>query len=527
VLACVALALALACDHFQADLNSDLLWPQVFVHDLGDPLHPVAGWTFGSATFWLPDYLLFLPLYWICGNSGLGYPLYVMLNFLLTGAMMSWALTAVGIEKKRALLAGFLAVNIALLTQFLPGHGGWLWLLGIPCDHGGSVPTGFAIMALVLGAARAGRWSRRRSLATVVVLALALAEDSLTLVHWVAPVGLALAWQAWRARELRPVFWGFVVRAGLALAFAVTQRITLAFAQVFFFSKLLQYPPTPAYIWESFSHFINNFFAGGVFTGHWLLWILGAAGIVAALDGLRPLREVDDVKRVALLAGLLSLLFAWMAPIATVYWVNPTSIRYLLNWLVLPAWLVALRFVDNPRSIRWLPRLAIFTTVLGMVFSSPRISTDKMFFPHPPGAEALEAFCARHDLREGLADFWHTHLLAAEWRFGGPRVGNIADDFFPCFWCNNAFDYFPAAENDRGLVRPAPQFIILDGLDPQHVAQWVGGSTLTVAHVGGYSVAILTPEQTERAGERIYTQTLDLLQGRRADWLKAQLPPPS
>jgi hypothetical protein len=527
VLATVLLALALACGEFQSQLNSDLLWPQVFLHDLHDPLHPVSGWTFGSAPFWFPDYAILLPLYWLCGNSGLEYPLYTVVIYLITGAAMAWALAAAGLERRRAVIAAFLCVNLVLLTQFIGGHAGWLWLLGIPCDHGTNVANGFALLALVLGALHAGKWSRVRSVATIVLLTLGLASNTLLLVHWLAPIGLALAGVSWRTQSSRPILTGLLWRAALAFALSLAQRIVLALAQVFFFSKLLQYPPTPNYVWESFSHFVDNFFAGGVFTEHWLLWLVGAAGIAIAVDGLRPAREADPVKRVALLAGLLSLLAAWAAPIATVYWVNPTSIRYLLNWLMLPAWMIALRFCGKPAAPRWLPRLAAVVTVLGIALSLPRISTDKMFFPQPPEAETLREFCERHDLHEGLADFWHTHLLTVEWRFSGPRLGNIANDLIPCFWCNNAFDYFPPAENGHGLAPPAPQFIILDGLDPQRVAPWVGGDTLKVTQVGPYTIALLTPGQTKRAGELLTMQTMFLLQGRRADWLKTQLPPGS
>jgi len=520
----VLLALALACSEFQSQINSDLLWPQVFLHDLADPLHPVSGWAFGSATFWFPDYAILLPLYWLCGNSGLEYPLYTVVIYVLTGATMAWALAAAGIEKRKAVIAAFLGVNVVLLTQFIGGHAGWLWLLGIPCDHGTNVANGFALLALVLGAARTGKWSRGRSAAIIILLTLGLASNTLLLVHWLTPIALALVWVAWRTKKLRPVANGLFWRAAVALTLAVAQRLAFALMQVFFFSKLLQYPLTPAYVWKSFSHFIDNFFVGEVFSSHWLLWLLGAAGILAALDGLRPAREVDAVKRVALLAGLLSLFAAWAAPIATVYWINPTSIRYLLNWLLLPVWLLALRVCGQPLAERWLPRLAIVIVALGIALSLPRLDTDKMFFPKPPAAQTLLDFCERHNFHEGLADFWHTHLLNVEWRFSGPRLGNIANDFIPCFWCNNAFDYFPASSDGHGLTRPAPQFIILDGLDPQHVLPYFTIDPVQITHVGPYTIAVLTSAQSKQAGEVITTQTMEMLQGRRADWLKAQLP---
>jgi len=527
VLAAGFLALSLACNEFQSQINSDLLWPHIFLHDLFDPLHPVSGWTFGSATFWFPDYAILLPLNWLCGNSGLEYPLYTVAIYLITGTTMAWALAATGVERRKAFIATFLGLDVVLMTQFIPGHAGWLWLLGIPCDHGTSVSMGFTLMALVLGAVRTGNWSRWRSITFLILLTLGLASNTLILVHWLAPIGLALAWVAWRDKNLRPVANGLFWRAAVALALAVSQRLAFSLAQTFFFSKLLQYPPTPTYIWESFSHFVKNFIAGGVFADHWLLWIIGAVGIIATADGLRPARSTNPVQRVALLAGLLSLLAAWAAPIATVYWVNPTSIRYLLNWLLLPVWLLALRACGNMVVERWMPKLSVLAIVLGIALSLTRIDTEKMFFSRPPENEALLDFCERHDLHEGLADFWHTHLLTVEWRFGGPRLDNIANDFVPCFWCNNAFDYFPPTKDGHGLAKPAPQFIIVDGLDLQHVLPYFTLGTVQITHVGPYTIALLTPEQTKRAGEVIAKQTLDLLQGRRADWLKSQLPPGS
>jgi len=527
VLAAGFLALSLACGEFQSQINSDLLWPHIFLHDLFDPLHPVSGWTFGSATFWFPDYAILVPLNWLCGNSGLEYPLYTVAIYLITGATMAWALAATGVERRKAVIATFLGLDVVLLTQFLPGHAGWLWLLGIPCDHGTSVAMGFSLLALVLGAVRTGKWSRGRSITFLILLTLGLASNTLILVHWLAPIGLALAWVAWRVKNLRPVANGLFWRAAVALALAVTQRLAFALVQVFFFAKLLQYPPTPAYVWESLSRFVNNFVSGGVFSDHWLLWIMGAAGIVAAIDGLRPTQETDPVQRMALLAGLLSLFAAWAAPIATVYWVNPTSIRYLLNWLLLPGWLLALRACGNIAVERWLPKLSVLATVLAIGLALPRIEIDKLFFPRPPEAETLRDFCEHHNLHEGLADFWHTHLLTVEWRFGGPQLDNIANDFIPCFWCNNTFDYFPPASDGRSLTKPAPQFIIIDGLDLQRVLPYFTLGTVQVTHVGPYTIALLTPEQTKRAGEVITKQTMDLLQGRRADWLKSQLPPGS
>jgi hypothetical protein len=525
VAATVGLSLSLACDNFQPRLDSDLLWPQVFAHDLGDPHHPVSGWMFGSATFFFPDYAIFLPLKWLCGDSGLNYPLYVVAIYLLTGAAMARSFVALGQPLARATIGGFLVVNAALLGQFLPGHGAWLWLLGIPCDHGSIVPTGFALLALTLGAARAGQWTHWRALVTTVLLALGLASNSLLLVHWVGPLFLALAWQARRTPALRRVLYGFVAQAAIGVVFSLALRLVFTAKQWFFFAPLLQYPPTPANVWKSFSHFAQSFLLDGVLTGNWMLWLLALAGIIAAWRGLRPCdnEEHDPVKRLALITGLLSLAAACAAPIATVYWVNPHSIRYLLNWLVLPGWLLVLRWEGRPNFVRWLPTLAATGAAAGLALSLPRIASDKLFFPRPD--EELQAFCERHHFTQGLADFWHSHLLNVEGRFAAPHLSEVADDFVPVFWCNNVFDYFPMAENGRGLAPPAPQFVILDGLSPQHVLPYLVRGTVQIAQVGPYHIAVLTPEQSRQAGERLATQAKMMLQGRRAEWLETQLVP--
>ena len=532
VIAAGLLALAMASRNFPSRLDSDLLWPQIFLHDLHDPHHPVSGWNFGSATFWFPDYLSFLPLYWLCGNSGLGYPLYIAFQFLLTGAMMAWALAATGVAGRKAVVAAFIVVDVVLLTQFIPGHDGWLWLLGIPCDHGGNVPLGFALLALAFGAIRAGRWSSGRTLAYLLICGLGVVADAMTLVHWLAPVGLALAGQAWRARELRPVWWGFCWRTGAALVFTAAVRVTFSATETFFFSPLFQYPPTPQNIGKSFGHFLDGVVHGGVITDHWALWLLAAAGISVASAALRKRGdgEIDALTRIALGAGLLSLLFAFLAPFATVYWINEHSIRYLLNWLMLPGWMLALCLCRCPALPRWLPKLAGVTALIGIIVAVPQIKSENLFFPNPPEAETLREFLAENNLHEGLADFWRAHLLTAEWRFEGPRLGIIADDFYPCFWCNNSFDYFPDSADSRGLAPPAPQFVILNGNDPAHAGldiqrllAWLHSNQLHVVRVGGHAVALLTPEQTKRAGGQIAQSVKLMLHGRREQWLETQL----
>jgi hypothetical protein len=522
------LALALAARQFQPELNSDLLWPQIFAHDLADPSHPLSGWKFGSATFWFPDDGIFLPLYWLGGDSGWNYPLYTVAIYWLLGAMMAWSLAAAGVERTRAALAGFLALDVVLLGQVIPGHAHWLWLVGIPGRHGGNLATGFALLALTLGAARLGGWSRWRTVAAVGVMTLGLLSDALLLFHWIIPLALALGWQARRASALKPVFTGFLRRGALALGLGLTARMTLAFTQWFLFYRLARDWPLPTLIGQTFSQFFGDFIHHGLFTSQWMFGVLAVAAILAAVDGLRSCGKspMDITARVAFATGLFGLALGWAAPLAGIYWHDLDSFRYLLNWLVAPAWMLALWICTNPARARWLPGAALAAAVLGAALAVPRIDPAKLVFSHPPEALALRDFCAQQGLSEGLADYWSGDLLQVEWDFDGPSLGQIREQDFTYFWCNNVFDYFPSTADGRGLRPPAPQFVILNGLDRARVAEWLGGSPLQIKEVGPYSVALLSPEQKRRASELITTQAEAALQGHRADWLKKQLTQP-
>ena len=524
----VLLALALASSQFQPGQNSDLLWPQVFAHDLTDAAHPAAGWKFGSATFWFPDDVFFLPLYWLSGNSGWNYPAYTVAIFLLMGVTMVWSLAAAGVERTRAAVAGFLALDAVLLCQWIPGHARWLWLAGIPGRHGGNIATGFALLALTLGATRAGGWGRGRTAAAVGVMTLGLLSDALLLFHWIIPLALALGWQARRVSALKPVLAGYLRRAALALVLVVIVRVALALAQWFLFFRLARDWPLPMLIGQTLAQFFDDFANHGLFTTQWMFGVIAVAGILAAIGGLRAKAGNADeaAGQVAFATGLIGLALGWATPMVTIYWRDPESFRYLLNWLFTPSWMLALWVCRRPGWARWLPGAALAAGVLGVGLAGPGIDRAKLVFPRAPAAQALREYCARHSLREGLADYWTAHLLRVEWDFGGPSLGQIREKDFTYLWCNNAFDYFPAAADGRGLRAPAPQFVILNALDQAQVAQWLGGGPLPTETVGPYTVALLTPEQERRAGDLITTQVEAALPSRRADWLKRQLARP-
>jgi len=209
------------------------------------------------------------------------------------------------------------------------------------------------------------------------------------------------------------------------------------------------------------------------------------------------------------------------------YWIDPSCTRYLLNWLLVPVWMLALRVFAAPTPSRWLPHLAVATGIAGALYAGPQIDADQLKFPHPAEAQQLGDFCRRHDFKEGLCGYWLGHRLTVEWNFAGPQLDVIGDQAFPYLWCNNTYDYFPASPNGHGLARPAPQFIILNELDPNRVMGFLNTKVLRVTHVGPYTVAVLTPEQSKQAGELITQQAMTTLADRRAAWLQSQLPPVS
>ncbi len=527
VVATVLLVLALASVEFQPTLNSDYLLAHVFAHGLGDPVHPVSGWKFGSTAFWFPDYVIYLPLYELCGNSGWSYPLYAVVIFLLLGATMAWSLAAAGVQKTWAAIAGFLALDVILLGQFIPGHAPWLWELGIPAYHGGNLVNGFALLAITLTVVRNGQWSRGYSISVVAWMTLGLVSNALLLFHWMVPLAFALGWQSRRTPALRAVSAGFMRRAALALGLALSLQAVFAATGWFLFYRLFREWPLPTLVWGSLTQFFTDFFAHGLFRSQWLFWTLAAAAALVAAHGLRTRKEnpPNAATQVAFTAVLGGLALAWATPIAAIYWHDATSFRYLLNWLVAPAWLLTLWLCAKPSRTRWLAIATPAMVLLGAVLAIPRIEAAKLVFPNSPEALALRDYCAQRGLREGLADYWTGHSLNVAWDFNGPSLSNVRDKDFAYFWGNNVFTYFPAAVNQPGLRRPAPQFVLLRGLDREILTQWLGDGPLHIEKAGSYDIALLSAEQTRRAGELITAQAEDALQGRRAQWLNSQLPP--
>jgi hypothetical protein len=359
-------------------------------------------------------------------------------------------------------------------------------------------------------------------------MSLGLLSDALLIFHWMIPLALALGWQTRRVPALRPVCSGFFRRAGIAVGLCVVMRVGLETAQWFLFYRLARDWPLPKLIGQTLAQFFDDFTHHGLFASQWIFGLLATAALFVVVRGLRKNEAgpADVAVKIAWATGLMGLALGWVVPMVTIYWRDPDSFRYLLNWLVVPAWMLALWICVNPHRARWLPSAAVVVGLLGTLIAGPRLDRSKLILSHPPEALALRDYCAQHDLREGLADFWNAQPLRVEWDFQGPILGQIRDQDFTYFWCNNAFDYFPAREDGRGLRRPAPQFVILNGLDRASLTTWLGGSALHIEAVGPYAVALLSPEQSKRATDLIYAQVEDALRGRRAEWLNSQLDQP-
>ena len=522
--AVVIQVLALATDYFQSSLNSDYLLAEIFSRALSDPNYPISGWKFGSAGFFFPDYFLYLPSRALVGDEGLAYPVYAVVVFLLLGTTMAWSLAAAGVEQKRAVLSAGVTLLGLLLLQYAPGHGDWLWRMGVPAYHGGTLVCGFALLALVLGAVRSG-WTRARSVSVVALVALGGLSNALLLVHWLAPMILVWGWEACDNVTLKVGWRHLLGLSTVGIGLIVGVRGSLALAEFFFFAPLVRDWPTPSAIWQTVSVFVESVTSGAVWRNQWAFWLVLVAAIVvvaARRGGPRSGGRQETAIRIATRTAWIGMLLAWFVIMVAAAWKDGTNLRYLLNWFVVPAWLLALHVARLPRRLPLAP-LVVAVSIGAIFVGGLRVEPRRLVLPTNAEAAELRAYLEAHQLREGLADYWHGHLLSALWRFEGPRLSHVRDKDFAYFWCNNAFGFFPTRE-EGGLGHPAPQFVLLAGLERARLQAWLGGEPLQIDHVAGYDVAVLTTGQSGRAGELIEAQARQLLVGRRARWLDARLP---
>jgi hypothetical protein len=524
-----ALALRLATVRFHAELNSDQLLPQMFFQDLMESSHPISGWVYGAATFWFPDYPLFGALQALLGVSGLAFPLYVAILLVGLGLAMGWALEEAGLREGCGWLSGMVVLNGLFWCQYVPGHGNWLWRAGWPAYHGGTVVNGFLVLALVLRAVRLGGWTRGRRIALIGVMTPALLSNTLIFFHWLLPIGLVLAWQGRRGSAAR----GFAKQYGLmvlqAFALMAVVRMGLWLAECFFYAPLVREWPWPDRIAATIGRFWENMTTGGLFMRQWILWSLAPVGAILACRWLlmrrggQPAPEKLDPVVVALSAGVMGLVLGWLMPMLTLYWSDGGGDRYMMNWIFVPTWMLALMFFGKGRLARWLPGASILLAITGLVVAVPHVDGNALEFPRPAGAEALKAFCKERGLTQGAGDYWSDHYLTAVWRHEGPLLGNIVEAGGTYFWCNNVFSYFPPRADGPGLARPDIQFVVMERLNRSLLQERFGGE-LQITTVGGYEIAVLTPSQRERASEGVVIDANNYLNhSRRGCWLKAEL----
>jgi hypothetical protein len=285
----------------------------------------------------------------------------------------------------------------------------------------------------------------------------------------------------------------------------------------------------PNRVSQTVSQFFADFFQNGLFASQWLFWLFMASALVLLSARGRFWRKESarTPPGIAVVTATLGLALAWVVTMAAIYWHDVMSFRYLLNWVVVPAWLLALGLCLQPNLRRWTTHLAAVAGMLGITLSLGKLETEKMVFPRPAGAQVLRDYCLKNNLSEGLADYWSEYYLRVVWDFAGPRLSQIREKDFTYFWCSNAFDNFPPAPDGRGLRLSAPQFVVLNGLDRAQIATWLGGGPLRSEMVGPYEIARLTPEQMSRAAVLVTDQSKEILAGPRAHWLETQLPPHS
>lgn len=520
-------ALVLAGRFFQGSLNSDFLLPHAFLRALFVEHYPVTAWAFGFATFWFPDYPVYLPCYWLGGDTGLSYPLYAVAWWCLLGWVFGFAAEAVGARRREAVAAGFAAVNLLLALQHTKSHGVLLWQLCIPAYHGGSVLFGLLLMGIVVGSVRKGDWSRGRVAGGMVVLSLGLLSDGLFLLHFVLPLLLVMGWGWWRGK-IGGRMWGTF--AGMfisALALVAATWLALRVAGIFFHQSLLRHWPSLRQTWRSVRQFASDL-VGHLVPEHPAFWVLAAIALVLAgwlLMG-RWRRDSSAALRVAAGAGAVGLLAGFAAAACCGLWRDANAVRYLWNWLVVPLWVICCVALMKWQRRPWFGRALLCSCgavcLLSAACSWGKLDGAKLRFPRDEAPVELRQYLLQRGLTSGLCDYWSGHFLTMAWGGydgGGPALHCVHHMEFPRFYCNTAFSYLVRDPRTGSYSRPAYQFILLDRLDRQALRERIGGP-LNIVQVGKHEIMLLTPEQSRRVGDIVIARMKKFLRKRQWESLR-------
>jgi len=481
-----ALALQLSATFFQTDLNSDHLYPHMFVKDWLYGGYPLDAWKFGSATFLFPDYILYAGLLVLLGDSGLTFPVFAVMNMLLLGASFGLAIWRLGGGGAwSAWVKGYYLVGIILSFQFIPFHGYNLYWLLLPGFHGNCLTLGITICALLMGAWREDRRLSRGEALCVVILGVAgVFSNTLLLMHFLLPWLLTQLWLGWlqgqwkRAIFLEQLKWILIILMGVFVL-----RLSLAWLHYWEYGKVFRAFPFPAEVWRCWLDFCHDFM---VETGPrlWFFWTLFVLIVGMTVWGHRRSRR-SAVASSGMVFGLFSVISVGIAvilPILALYWKEFSNSRYFLNLLVLPLLALGLWVEAIPkafglgrvRSLAWSGLLGIAAVVLFGVNLQDR---ERLYFPYPLAVAEYDRMVAEYGLRLGVSDYWISHYYNQLSRTSSFLNHIEEGDGTPFFWCNNVYWFYGpkrAGQGSETLQFPVYDFILMNGLNELQVVETYG-----------------------------------------------------
>ncbi len=504
-----ALACGLSAGGLAHNLQSDALYPYAFCSELLHGEVPLSGWTISSAPYYFPDDAVLTGLIALCGQaSGSAYGLYVVFVYLALMALAGLCARQVaggGAPWVAALLAG----HLLLALRALPGHDEYLFWIGIPGCHGGALLVGLAYFWL-LGAAVRGGGGGRLAVPLFGVLLAGLISDTLFLFQFLAPAWAALC--LLRRRHpgfVRTLRW----QVALGLAAFVTSLGLKGIGRTagwFDYGRMFRYALTPGRMWQAAGQFGADFSDKILPSGWGFLALLAAAGAWAAWSARKSSAAGEDagngrgaVRDLYWLACAVSLAVSLPLPILSCHWKNATCARYLLNWTVLPAFLLALtgaawwqRAAPRGGWRRGAALAAAAVVFLGCLVVSVRgPGWDRLRLPYPADVAALDAFARDRGLHRGLGLYWNTCYADVLSR-DGLKLRQVRANGEPYFWNSNASGYF--ARDARGrYVWPVYDYVVADLLDPAMLVR-LFGEPQEREQVGRYTVWLYPDAESQR-----------------------------
>ncbi len=506
VLAVGASSLDLSAYGLVRYLNSDFLTPYFFCSDLLSGQYPLKGWTLSASPYFVPDHLVLGSLFAGLGPSGPAYALFTPVFYLGISVLAGFCVkTAVG-RTGPGLVAGLLFGNGLLALRALPGHARCLWWIGAPTCHGGVLLLGFAYLWTLGAGLRRGAVGRLPT-GLFCLGFLGLLSDSLFLFQVLLPAGVAL----FLCRRRHPAFTRWLRWQGgcgaAALLCAQVFKPACKLADWFYFSRIIRVAPTPANQWHALGQFVSD--VPLLLRDDWGFALLAVAAAGTLFFSWRNRRDgpasadephggVLDFYRVFCVASLAIML---PLPILSCGWKDANNVRYLLNWLVLPGFLLTLEAAakwtapHGGPSRRWTlaGSAAVFAVCLGISAGNLRDATLR--FPYPDDVAALDALLQRRGLRYGLAQYWDAKNVTAL-SHAGAELRQIRANGEPYFWDNNAFGYYQR-DADGTFSWPDYRYILTDLLDEPAVTR-AFGEPQAKESAGRYRVWIYGEEGAQR-----------------------------